>query len=502
MAIIVVLAIIITLAFASFKDIGERVRKEEYQNKISLIETKASDYASGTKILVTNVDQLVKKGYLSADNENGDVLNPIDGSRMNCKVVTMYKSEDNYYAEYLENKEECDASRIDYDNGYTSIEKYLSYEDGRVGNLIESDDWSKENNLLKLIINDKEAIPESEIKEIKWLTNVGEKVTNEKEYLAKTELIIDSEFSAQIELNDGGIYTAKTRVKIDKARPTVTGVTINDKESWTNYGKEVTINAQDEGAGIHSYAVIEEKDYQQLPEGKRCESATNYVEKEDTSYTTHLENGKYYVCVKDKAGNISQDMNEPLFEIDNIDKTAPNCSISYPSPDGKNGWYKSDVPFVFNDGREEEERTGSGIESKQIFINGVEQTKDNYTLNYDTANFKVELNVTDKAGNVCHQEVTVKRDATKPTCSYTGESTSWTGGDRTISLSCQDNLSECVKTNIATQHYNSTLSTAPFGTYQIEDKAGNSNTCDRNVNVYIDKCDSSRAIYGSCLPRA
>ncbi len=225
---------------------------------------------------------------------------------MNCKVVTMYKSEDNYYAEYLENKEECDASRIDYDNGYTSIEKYLSYEDGRVGNLIESDDWSKENNLLKLIINDKEAIPESEIKEIKWLTNVGEKVTNEKEYLARTELIIDSEFYAQI-----------------------------------------------------------------------------------------------------------------------------------------------------------------------------------------------ELNVTDKAGNVCHQQVTVKRDETKPTCSYTGESTSWTGGDRTISLSCQDNLSECVKTNIATQHYNSTLSTAPFGTYQIEDKAGNSNTCDRNVNVYIDKCDSSRAIYGS-----
>ena len=409
MAIIVVLGIIITLAFASFKNVGNRVKQEAYQNKISLIETKASDYASGTKILVTNVDQLVKKGYLSADNENGDVLNPIDGSRMNCKVVTMYKSEGNYYAEYLENKEECDASRIDYDNGYTSIEKYLSYEDGRVGNLLESDDWSKENNLLKLIINDKEAIPESEIKEIKWLTNVGEKVTNEKEYLAKTELIIDSEFSAQIELNDGGIYTAKTRVKIDKARPTVTGVTINDKESWTNYGKEVTINAQDEGAGIHSYAVIEEKDYQQLPEGKRCESATNYVEKEDTSYTTHLENGKYYVCVKDKAGNISQDMNEPLFEIDNIDKTAPNCSISYPSPDGKNGWYKSDVPFVFNDGREEEERTGSGIESKQIFINGVEQTKDNYTLNYDTANFKVELNVTDKAGNVCHQEVTVKR---------------------------------------------------------------------------------------------
>ncbi len=52
MAIIVLLRIIITLAFASFKGIGERVRKEEYQNKISLIETKANDYANGTKILV------------------------------------------------------------------------------------------------------------------------------------------------------------------------------------------------------------------------------------------------------------------------------------------------------------------------------------------------------------------------------------------------------------------------------------------------------------------
>ena len=49
MAVIVVLAIIITLAFASFKNVGNRVREEEYKNKISLIETTCNKCGSISK---------------------------------------------------------------------------------------------------------------------------------------------------------------------------------------------------------------------------------------------------------------------------------------------------------------------------------------------------------------------------------------------------------------------------------------------------------------------
>ena len=506
-AVIVVLGIIIMLAVSTFKNVGDRVKKEAYENKVNLIKTKASEYANGTKVLVTNVDHLVKKGYLSADNEDGDVINPIDGSRMNCKIITMYKSEGNYYANYVEDetKEECDASKIKYDNGYTSIEKYL-YINGTKRELLEGDEWVRENNLLELKVNDEEMIPISDIEMVKWETNTGteEKRGEDKFSYVIDNSIVDTTISAIVYLKPNGngetndrTFTAVTWVKIDKKRPWVDQkVEIDRPNEWTNYGKEVRITAGDEGSGVKAYAVVEEQEWNELTGTNKCENA-QYDEKEGNAYTTRLDNGKYYVCVKDRAGNVSEDMKEPLFEIDKSDATPPKCEIRLPQPNGNEGWYTEDILFEFIDGAEEEEKFGSGIDQKQIFIDGREETVGSYTLNYDTPKFKVSMNVTDKAGNICHQEVEVKRDATQPSCSYTGESTVWTKGNRTVSLACQDNLSGCIKTDIASHTYTTTASTASFGDYTITDHAGNSNTCNRSVNVYVDKCDSSRASYGN-----
>lgn len=525
-AVIVVLAVIILLAVSTFKNVGDRVKKEAYENKVNLIKTKASEYASGTKILVTNVDRLVKKGYISADNENGDVINPVDGSRMNCKIITMYKSEGNYYADYVEDesKEECDASKIRYDNGYTSIDKYL-YVNGpsgkkEKGELIEGEGWVREDNLLELKVNaEEDLIEKADIEMIKWETNTGsqektgngEEVENNKFLYSITNSIVDTTVTATVylkpksneneeaseEKNDR-TFTATTWVKIDKKRPWVDKkVEIERPNEWTNYGKEVRITAGDEGSGVKGYAVIEKEEWNQLPGNNKCEHVS-YEEKEGNAYTTRLENGKYYVCVKDKAGNVSEDMKEPLFEIDKADATPPKCEIHLPEPTGKDGWYTEDILFEFlEDADGIESIKGSGIDTSQIFVDGKLYNETSYVLEEDRDSFVVSMNVTDKAGNVCHQEVEVKRDATAPTCEYSGESTSWTSGNRTISLTCQDNLSGCVTTNIASHTYTSTASSATFGTYIITDRAGNSNTCSRSVNVYVDKCDSSKASYGS-----
>ena len=75
-----------------------------------------------------------------------------------------------------------------------------------------------------------------------------------------------------------------------------------------------------------------------------------------------------------------------------------------------------------------------------------------------------------------------KIDETKPSCgTVTGESTSWTSSDRTISVACKDEGSGCEK-----DPYSQTFTeNATTKTITIKDKVGLTNTC--KVNVYIDK---------------
>ena len=79
------------------------------------------------------------------------------------------------------------------------------------------------------------------------------------------------------------------------------------------------------------------------------------------------------------------------------------------------------------------------------------------------------------------EEITI--DKTGPSCgSITGESTTWTNQDRTISVKCDDNGgSGCQK-----EKYSKTFTdTIKISYISIYDKAGNKTNC--NVNVYIDK---------------
>lgn len=75
-----------------------------------------------------------------------------------------------------------------------------------------------------------------------------------------------------------------------------------------------------------------------------------------------------------------------------------------------------------------------------------------------------------------------KIDNTKPTCgSATGAKNVWTRDDFTISQNCSDDTSGCVK-NSYSKKFTSTTVTY---TFDIEDNAGNKNTC--TVDVYLDK---------------
>lgn len=87
LASIAILAIIMTLGIICINIVSARILQSNYESKKSLIELKATEYASDTGFLYTNVENLVKEGYIVADDKNDQVLNPVTNESMNCLVV-------------------------------------------------------------------------------------------------------------------------------------------------------------------------------------------------------------------------------------------------------------------------------------------------------------------------------------------------------------------------------------------------------------------------------
>lgn len=148
-----------------------------------------------------------------------------------------------------------------------------------------------------------------------------------------------------------------------------------------------------------------------------------------------------------------------------IDKTAPVCG----SNTGVKTWTASDRVVRVNCSD-----ATSGC------------TNNSFSKTYNTANKVVitdNITIKDKASNTKSCPVDVYVDKEKPKCgAITGASTSWTAGNRTITVACSDGNGSGCKKSSYTQTFSSTTKTANI---TIEDNVGNKTNCP--VNVYVDK---------------
>lgn len=326
LAAIVIIAIITLLAVSGFGSITKKTKEQAYNNLVKLIETKAAEYTSNTGVLITNVDNLVKLGYVEADNENGEVISPKDGSVLNCHLVSIIKEGDNnFYGQYSE-EEECDVEKIKTTNLNLGINEYTTIDRKTKLNKIEpSGSWTNKDVILEAVVGEKINI--ADIKKIKWTSEnfgpfgavekeINGDFNNQKEHLVTAEQIINTAYTLTVYLEGNTTYSSQEYVRIDKVRPKITKKYIENEDEWTNADKKITILATDgNGSGIYGYYVGPEQD---------C-NAVKYTENPQELFETAKENGTYYVCVKDKAGNVSEDKSTEIIEIKKVDKTPPSC---------------------------------------------------------------------------------------------------------------------------------------------------------------------------------
>ena len=201
--------------------------------------------------------------------------------------------------------------------------------------------------------------------------------------------------------------------------------------------------------------------------------------------------------------------------IDNINPAKTQVVLKYNNEEGKDykgEWYSGNIYVKY---KATDYTTkgikGSGIDHYEVSEDGInyvkleEENQSDYKKLSQTeqqmikeGNYLRYVRAVDKEGNIGEvNSYRIKVDKTKPTCSFAGESTDWQPNlnlpqaqrinSRTIIATCSDSVSDCTdqtksKTWIETET-NKTKSLS----YTIIDLAGNSNTCQKTVNIYLDK---------------
>ena len=250
---------------------------------------------------------------------------------------------------------------------------------------------------------------------------------------------------------------------IDKTPPD--GIITSSTTAWTNQNVVLTLKATDTGgSGVRRVRQV----------------GGSWVNGSTTTRTVST-NGTYKFEIEDNAGNIK----DVSYNVTNIDKTIPNGSIS----GNPTTWTRDNTTLNFTG----TDAGGSGVRRVKgpngVWVNGA-------TISQSvSSNGTYTFSVQDNAGNIKNIQITVtKIDKTAPTGTISGNPTSWTNQNVTLSFNATDTGGSGVKRvqlpsgtwvngSIGSQSVSSN------GTYvfRVEDNAGNF----RDVSVVVNRIDKT-----------
>ncbi len=198
--------------------------------------------------------------------------------------------------------------------------------------------------------------------------------------------------------------------------------------------------------------------------------------------TTDMISKKINWTVEDNVGNTFRCENDVRV---NVDVTPPTCHIDIIGTKGDNGWYKSNVTLILQ--TDDNFKDYGSIAATGLSTNSTPDYNGVPSVAISNSNEITYYGyVKDKAGNTGTCSTTVKVDSTAPSCNWQGESTSWTNSNRSVSVSCSDSVSGCATSGNTWNFTSGTVKTSGLS-YTIKDNAGNTTTCSKNANVYVDK---------------
>ena len=310
-AIVAVIGVIVLAATASYMGIRRSVLKKNYNNLVTYLESQAAKYAEATGITIINVEDLIKEGYVDPDDET-DIYNPEDNSSLNCNIINMTYENGSYSA-----KMEEEATLSEDGKSCGEYEQVNDYEIEVINTIGETcsttpiENWYNCDVELGVKIRNGETLDGATYE---WTSSNGSR-NSEATITTNTAELSQNSYHVKV-TKDLTMGEASKEINIDKQKPVITNVKIEQEEVWYGKNKKVEIEATDyNGSGVSSYYI---------GTSGNCNEQTYGNEN-----SKELENGKYYACVKDKAGNISESYE---FEVTKVDTTPDKPEIA--SSDG------------------------------------------------------------------------------------------------------------------------------------------------------------------------
>ena len=504
LTIVVVLAIIMSIAVPRVLVSIDNVRKETFRKGAnSIVDTVKLEYSQKYKKdekaitysfldggYASNSPQLKLKGDLP---QSGSVYLGVDG-----KIALAVRSPDGKYcakkklneAEVTVEKFELDSCKVDTPKGPIGVvhSVTIDYDDNKAG-------WTNVNRTIK-IRSTSSLDDEANSKYLttieyqfstngkkyddKWITydrtSEGVKVSENGTLFARL-VYIDEDTKDEIHLASAN----KIGFKIDTTSPKCSFklTKTNDKQitkttykttDWYNENVKVSVNAEDTESGINSKKTI----------------INNTVNSNNYIIVTNDGSTKVSAIVFDNAGNFT---NCGTITI-NKDSKKPSCNVivrrTTDLVEGNNQWYKSNVSLIVEGNSEISSIQSTGISTS----NSKNYTTPNLTITQD-GSVTVYGFVKSTSGLEGTCSKVIKKDSTPPTCSYSGEGTTWTKNNRKITTQCNDSTNSTNSTSgcVTSSFYNIFNKTTKTGSvsHTISDNAGNTTNCSKTANVYVDK---------------
>ena len=319
-AVIVILSILITLSVVVFMNIRRNTLEKEYTNLVSYLEAKAALYAKDTNITTISVEDLIKEGYIKPDDQS-DIYDPRDNTSMNCYTLKMEYKDGEYVAKL------SDDLKRDENGTCKEYTKTSGYEICRIvgSNCNEIKDGKWFNKNIKLGIKDANGLINRVDVSYSWSTNTGF-TSNDKNVTTEVNLIGDITYKCELKMKDDNgkdiVGVATKNVKIDRENPVISEIKYDT--NWS-LSKTIEVIATDGmGSGIKGYAIVKED-----------QDCSKYKAKNTVNINS---NGNYKVCVKDKAGNIT----EEIIKVTSIDVVPGNPVISASDGIASGNFHNSD----------------------------------------------------------------------------------------------------------------------------------------------------------------
>lgn len=320
LAVIVIIGIIIGIAVPIYTKIRKDNLETQYKNVISLIETKAKEYAASNDTTITTVEELVEAGYLNADDETGIVKNPVDGSALNCNVIKITENNGNYTATFTtetnENSDKTCSSPLETNKINILCNSKSCKNTWFNKDVTLSLDYTNVSELTGVNLTDEN---------VTWTSSTGLNAQGLTYKISLSDAITNATYTATINFDNKKVYTATSTVTIDNELPVVDETLSKmENDNWELSKKYDVVASDRNGSGINGYYSLGTSDtncpsyyqnssypssYSKYYPGRSYKKPTksNTVNKYQSSSTlTFTNNGTNYYCVSDKVGNITK----------------------------------------------------------------------------------------------------------------------------------------------------------------------------------------------------